>query len=958
MAVRHVAHLLEREPELDALRADIAAAREGAGRMVLIEGPAGIGKTALIEATRALAETAKMTVARARGAELERGFAFGIVRQLFEPLLRGCSAEEGARLLSGSASRAGGVLGVRGDAPGGSDSFAEVIHGLYWLALNLAESRSLVALVDDAQWADPPSLRFLSYLAGRLDGVSVLVVAAVRSANGHEPDKALAAATRELTSRVERLRPLSEQATAELVQGEYGQEIAPEFARACHVATQGNPFLVCELLRALLADHTPPTAAQAARVAEQAPAGVARSLLTRVDSVAPAAATVARALAVLGGEAELRDVIELSSLDPETVATVLDLLVKAEVTAGDDPVAFVHPIVRTSIYADIATGERSRAHMRAARMLATRDGPSERVAVHVLATHPAGDRWTVYVLVRAAVEALGRGAPESAVAYLRRALTEPPADGDRQQLLTLLGRAEYAAHSPGAAARLIEAMDGAPTSTERGELALQASKALIMAEPNRSQAAIQILDQAIVDLGRPESQLSMRLEAQLLAAAGLKLATRPLHAQRIDGLYARALGDQPADRLLLGNLALWTLIDGRTPGRFHDLAKHARQAGSPADVARLVARRAIADGQLLREEGSDSELFYLPIMTLRLGDFFDETEYWLQGAIDNSRRRGSVLGYAIASAALAELDYRRGRLSSAEAHARAAAAVTTGDGLAVLLNILIEQGRLEEAQRSLDQYPLADDIDHLLLQPIRAASGRLAIAKGRTRDGIDRLLACGRWLDAWPIKNPSVVPWRSTAALALDNDQERDHARWLAREEVTLAQSLGQPRTLGISQRALGLIERHTDGTDLLQAAVGTLERTPARLEYARALIDYGAAIRRAGHRADARKPLREGLDLAHECGATALAQRARAELLAAGARPRRPAITGRDALTPTEARVAQMAAQGQATREIAQALFVTPKTVETHLGHAYRKLDIHTRAELAEALANPRRTQ
>ena len=261
MAVRHVAHLLEREPELDALRADIAAAREGAGRMVLIEGPAGIGKTALIEATRALAETAKMTVARARGAELERGFAFGIVRQLFEPLLRGCSAEEGARLLSGSASRAGGVLGVRGDAPGGSDSFAEVIHGLYWLALNLAESRSLVALVDDAQWADPPSLRFLSYLAGRLDGVSVLAVAAVRSANGHEPDKALAAATRELTSRVERLRPLSEQATAALVQGEYGQEIAPEFARACHVATQGNPFLVCELLRALLADHTPPTAA-------------------------------------------------------------------------------------------------------------------------------------------------------------------------------------------------------------------------------------------------------------------------------------------------------------------------------------------------------------------------------------------------------------------------------------------------------------------------------------------------------------------------------------------------------------------------------------------------------------------------------------------------------------------------------------------------------------------------
>ena len=139
-----------------------------------------------------------------------------------------------------------------------------------------------------------------------------------------------------------------------------------------------------ELIRALLTDRTEPTAAQAARVAEQGPVGVARSLLTRVGSLTPAAGTVARALAVLGGEAELRDVLELSSLDPETVATAMDLLATADVTAGDDPVAFVHPIVRASIYADIATSKRSRSHMRAARLLATRDGPPERVAVHLL----------------------------------------------------------------------------------------------------------------------------------------------------------------------------------------------------------------------------------------------------------------------------------------------------------------------------------------------------------------------------------------------------------------------------------------------------------------------------------------------------------------------------------------------------------------------------------------------
>jgi len=151
--------------------------------------------------------------------------------------------------------------------------------------------------------------------------------------------------------------------------------------------------------------------------------------------------------------------------------------------------------------------------------------------------------------------------------------------------------------------------------------------------------------------------------------------------------------------------------------------------------------------------------------------------------------------------------------------------------------------------------------------------------------------------------------------------------------------------------RAHGLIEPGGDSTDLLQEAATHLERSPAQLEHARALVDYGAAIRRNGYRADARKPLREGLDLAHRCGATALTQRAREELKATGARPRRQVLSGRDALTPTEARVAHMAAEGQSTPEIAQALFVTPKTIETHLSHTYQKLHIHQRADLIEAL-------
>jgi DNA-binding CsgD family transcriptional regulator len=151
--------------------------------------------------------------------------------------------------------------------------------------------------------------------------------------------------------------------------------------------------------------------------------------------------------------------------------------------------------------------------------------------------------------------------------------------------------------------------------------------------------------------------------------------------------------------------------------------------------------------------------------------------------------------------------------------------------------------------------------------------------------------------------------------------------------------------------RAAGLAEASRDGIGLLREAVDVLKDSGAELEYARAMTDLGAALRRSRHPAKARDPLGLGLDLAYRCGATALVERARTELLATGARPRRLMVSGRDSLTPSEARVARMAAEGLTTPAIAQALFVTTKTVETHLGHAYQKLDINSRHQLAQAL-------
>ena len=769
MEVGPATNLLEREAELHDLACDSAAAWAGSGRVVLVEGPAGIGKTALIDAARSLAEEKDVAVARARGTELESGFAFGVVRQLFEPLLRRCPRAERARLLRGQAGLATDVL-VAGDGKAISreDRLPEAMHGLYWLTLNLAERSPLLILIDDAHWADPPSLRFLCYLSGRLEGVALFAVVAARQADGGATaGDALAIVKREPSTRALALKPLSAPATAELVQRQYGEPVAPEFARACHHASGGSPFFLHELVRALRVDGIAPSHAEVPRVAHEGPGSVARSTLTRVAALSPAAPPVARALAVLGGEAELPDVVRLSSLGEEEVATAIDLLVDAEIVVCHDRVSFAHPIVRAAVYADIPAAERSRAHAQAAQLLAAAGATAERVAAHLLPTRATGDAWTAIVLSQAASDALSRGAPDAAVAYLSRALAERPPSSDGQQLVGALGRAEFLAHQPQASAHLVEAIGYAPTAMERGELALQAAKALIMAEPDRSEDAVKILDRAIGDLGAPDSQLSMRLEAQVLAAAGLKLSTRALHRERMNRLYARPLGDGPAERLLLANLADWTLIEGATP-RLSDLARHARADGSPVEAARQVAERAIAGGALIREEGADSELFYLPIGALRSsGTSFDQSEYWLAEAIEDARNARLAAGLRTGLR-----DARGSRLPTGSACKRRGARPRGRHGISGRRACCSSKhhARPRATRRSSTPgraLPLSPSADHIMLQPIQAAAARLKLAQGRTRRASTSCLHAGAGSSRGAPRTPAWWPgdpvsrWRS-----------------------------------------------------------------------------------------------------------------------------------------------------------------------------------------------------
>ena len=202
------------------------------------------------------------------------------------------------------------------------------------------------------------------------------------------------------------------------------------------------------------------------------------------------------------------------------------------------------------------------------------------------------------------------------------------------------------------------------------------------------------------------------------------------------------------------------------------------------------------------------------------------------------------------------------------------------------------------------------------------------------------------------VVNPAWLPWRSLKALALEGLGDREAALALLEQELAAARVWGAPRALSRTLRILGTVAGGEDGLDLLREAVDVAEGSPARLEHAKALTALGSALRRERRPTEARAPLRAGYELAGRCGALPVAEHARTELHAAGARPRREALTGPESLTPSEQRVAGLAAAGESNRDIAQTLYVTPKTVEVHLTSVYRKLGIPGRASLAEALA------
>jgi DNA-binding SARP family transcriptional activator len=898
--------LLDRDRELAAVRAALDDLAAGEPRLLLIEGPAGIGKTRLLTEARRLAAERRVRVLTARGSQLEKAFGFGAVRQLFEPAL--AAAGERDDLLGGAAASARAVFDpAPGDAAEGS--FA-VLHGLYWLAVNVAAAGPLVLAVDDVQWCDSASLRWLAYLVRRLDAVPVLVVGTVRTGEPHADEELLTELALEPTAVVVRPEALSGEATRDLVERRLGPPVSPLFALACHRTTSGNPLLLRQLLRAMEAEGFRPDAAHADMVVAVGSRAVSSMVLMRLRRLGGSAPPVARAAAVLGDGTALPTIASLARLPEDETAVALARLTRAEIVKDEQPLAFVHPLVREAVYRDLPAAERALLHERAARLLRDAGASDEQVAAHLLLAPVRADTDTVEVLRRAARTAGERGASDSAVTHLRRALAECPPGEVRCAVLTELGLLESQIDGAASTEHLLQAYALNPDPRDRADLAVAIARTEVFASaPGVATAFAREAGSVVPPELAGHRQALLALERISGYMHGLDPAiwrtARPPDPE----------GTGHGARMLAATLAFEATIDG-----------------ADRDRAIALARFALEHDRLM---AVDNGLLWVVAAVVRMLADDDLGDLW-QRARSEAHGRGSL--FMVMSTNLWEgfWRWRRGELDESLACLTAAQdqdRMWGGSGIgtpytrAFQIGCHLDRGDLAAARDVADAAasgPAAGDGGRLL----QNAVARVLVVEGRPVDALAVLDAAPAPL---PVQNPVWNPWRSTAALALSRLGRTGEAVALVEDEVVRLRRWGAPSYLGTSLRLLGEL-RGRDGLAELREAEDLLRTTSAAVELARARCALGS--RREVPETEAVELLRAALDTATERGTRGIRDRARSGLAERGF----PDAGARDVArcpTGTERTILDLARAGLGVRDVAQRLFLTPGSVQAVLESA-----------------------
>jgi DNA-binding CsgD family transcriptional regulator len=912
-----------------AMRPELAELGEPSSGLVVIEGPPGSGRSTLLDDLLRRLGHGRLALTAGCG-RLDTEYPFGLIRQLVEPLFS----------CPDLASTSDSVDPVREALAGAEPDLLRLQDAVERLARDLARHRPLLICVDDAHWGDAQSLACLAHVARRTARQPVLIALTRCPQVLAWPADGLT----ELLLRPDCVRlqpaPLTEQRVAMLFGDTPAKKPPAGLAESCRRVTEGNPQMLLELVRAMaeagtgLAPSGDDEAWFGGLVAEIGARRSAELLRRQPDEIQDLAVV----LAVLGEHGP--DVAaDLTQLEATQVKHWFEELVRLGLlrrTAAGRPVIACER-VRAAIRNGLPMAARDELRIRAARALSVRGAPIEHVAGAVLGTRPAGDPWVIEVLCEAARSRAAVGYPEEVAGYLQRVLREQLEPGQRAALLLQLGATRLQGDPEAAGRHFRESAKlAADRRVHAAALIGFCQAGLLLQQPlevtPELARAIEDLT-SLPDMTDADREAVLRLRAMLViagGAGGTPAPARPARAHRVT----------PAECELLSAFAL-----------------QISERGGGAEEAVELALRAMA-GTSLRDRESHG-VFVRSVSVLLYADHLDAAMQWAGRMTEIGSRHRWRLFQLVGRGLRAEAAFRMGDLELSLDEARAAFGSTGradrgayhAFALAGLTRALIELGRPDEAEGFLDEHgPALIGMPRARIM-MHAARARLLARRGDVDGALHDLLEAGRLAGPLRVVNPAILPWRSQAAELYADLGDLARARELAEEELALARDWGAPRAIGIALRACGKADDGARGIDLLDEATEVLAGGSARLELAAAYLELGISHRLRGASAQARRALRNAAVVAEQCGALSLLGRVRAELLASGARPRASQQSGPGALTPSERRVAGLAAQGHTNRQIARQLSVSPNTVEVHLTNAYRKLAISGRAQLAGVL-------
>lgn len=910
--------LLGRQAEcarIDQLLADARGGRSGA--LVLLGEP-GIGKSAMC--AYAGEQARGMTVLSARGVESEADLPFAGLTELFRDRLQ----------------HIGDVPKPQADALRAAFALADghpvdrLTMGAAVLSLlaAIADAAPALAVFDDAQWLDSASAAAALFAARRLDMEGVVMVMSVREGSGEEwLNRGLP---------VLRLRGLGAAHADALLRVRHPTPIPPAVCRRLVAATGGNPLALLEV----------PALLDAAQLAgdrpldEPLPVGPAleQAFLRRVAPL-PAPTRRGLLLAAASGGAELRPVLDGLS----AVALGVDVLDEAQtrklISVSDGSFEFRHPLLRSAVYHGAALVDRRAAHRTLAQVT-----QGERRAWHIAAAAVDEDEDVARSLEHAGDEARRHGAPGAAARALERAARLSPDVEQRARRLTAGARDAYDAGRPGEAMELLsEALNATGPGVRRAEIQHLRGRILVM--QGHSHEAYQLLwnEAALVRRDDPDRAAGMLAEA-VLECLGTGDVPRAVDTGRaaVDaaggaGPHAQAL----ASVMLACALALVGESDEALTLAF-DALPLLEHVDPLTEAGELVVTGAHAFVWLER---------------------YPEAERLYARVIDRARAASAPAALAYALAARAELNLRTGDWLAAGADADEAARLADDlsqvpirafarDSAARLAAMTGEESRCREIMASI----------HALVAPrprgpgtiyVTSIAGLLALGLRQVDEAIGHLEHAGRLAAACGLRDPSVIQWQADLVEAYVRAGRVEDARAVL---TALAAEGGRAQRisgLAAAARCRGLVADDDHFEAAFRAALELHDQLPVPFERARTELCLGERLRRAGRRRQARVALRAAIEAFDRLGAAPWADRARIELLATGETARARRQPAADRLTPHELQVALVVADGATNREAAAALFVSPKTIEYHLGRVYRKLGLRSRSQLAALLAS-----